>query len=67
MEIDDAQIRRYEEIAKTLSSFESGEELIKFVLDEVAEELEERSTQMTNQKIEDSTIEGRLEDLGYLE
>jgi hypothetical protein len=66
MEFAEERINQYDELATSLSGFEDGEELINYILDAVADEIEAQSDTTQSKELNEDTVEERLEDLGYL-
>lgn len=61
---------RYDRLATDLDGFEDGEQLVRYVLEETAGELERGDGGASNaaaDSAEDDVVEDRLEQLGYLE
>jgi len=67
MQVEDELIERYDEIATSISGFETSEELIKYVLEAFVDEVEDISGEAISREVDTNTVEDRLEDLGYLE
>jgi hypothetical protein len=57
---------RYDRLASELSGFEDADELIAYVLNEVANEIERDVGGEFNEALDEEEVEQRLEDLGYM-
>ncbi|WP_423746934.1 hypothetical protein V5735_22660 (plasmid) [Haladaptatus sp. SPP-AMP-3] len=65
--ISDSLYSKYKTLAENLDGFDSGNELIEYVLSETATELQGRSPMKTKESVDDEAVQDRLKQLGYVE